>query len=54
MGKSADEVIEEVFAAAAIDGEAAPFAAALRAAWEAEDWSDAEIEAILRADEANP
>jgi hypothetical protein len=51
MGKTAEEVIEEVFGAAEVDGEAAPFAAALRAAWEAGDWSDEVIEAILRADE---
>jgi hypothetical protein len=52
MGKTADEVIEEVFAAAEIDGEAAPFAAALRVVWAAGDWSDEVIEAILRTGEA--
>jgi hypothetical protein len=49
MSKTATEVIEEIFDAAALDAASAAFAPALREAWERKEWSDQKIEAIMRA-----
>jgi len=49
MSKTAAEVIAEIFAAGEFDPASAPFAAALREAWEAGEWSEDRIEGIVRA-----
>jgi hypothetical protein len=54
MSKTAAEVIEEIFAAAELAAESAPYTAALRQAWEAEEWSDQKIATIVHVGGSPP